>query len=324
MLASYFQTIQKRWRNGQWISTMELAVVLSLIALSMKFVSASEWCYQSQFSCNNTCTGPNVWQEIFQNCNGRSQSPINIVTRKVHRDERLTPFHFEGYQATFHGRLINNGHTVQLELPSGIRISGGHLTEKYKAVQFHLHWGKEGKPGSEHLIDGEQFPMEMHIVHIKEKYDSLSQAAKDRTGVAVLGFMFQESESNNEKYSPLVDALKRITEPSSNTTLTGVSLEMFIPPQKSLTKYFRYDGSLTTPDCAEAVVWTLFESTIPMSRNQLSAFYQLRFPDGKHMVQIYRPVQPLNGRVVYYSNGYISVASWVLLTSSVLFSSAVL
>lgn len=31
----------------------------------------------------------------------------------------------------------------------------------------------------------------MHIVHIKEEYESLSQAVRDRTGVAVLGFFFQ-------------------------------------------------------------------------------------------------------------------------------------
>lgn len=50
----------------------------------------------------------------------------------------------------------------------------------------------------------------------------------------------------------------------------GVSLDMFIPSEINRTKYFRYKGSLTTPDCAEAVVWTLFESTIPLSRNQVS------------------------------------------------------
>lgn len=31
----------------------------------------------------------------------------------------------------------------------------------------------------------------MHIVHIKEEYDSLSQALRDPRGVAVLGFLFQ-------------------------------------------------------------------------------------------------------------------------------------
>lgn len=31
----------------------------------------------------------------------------------------------------------------------------------------------------------------MHIVHIKEKYATISEALKDRTGLAVLGFLFQ-------------------------------------------------------------------------------------------------------------------------------------
>ncbi|KAM4742030.1 carbonic anhydrase 4b [Anableps anableps] len=306
------------------ISTMQLTGVLFFFALSMKISSAAEWCYQSQVSCNNTCAGPDLWQAVSQQCSGRSQSPVNIVTRKTVRDERLTPFHFDGYQEIFHSRLINNGHTVQLDLPPGIVISGGHLAANYKAVQVHLHWGNNGSPGSEHTIDGEQFPMEMHIVHIKEDYDSLSQAVKDPAGIAVLGFLFQESVSTNKKYTPLVDALKQIIEPSSNTTLTGVSLEMLLPPQGSLTKYFRYDGSLTTPDCAEAAVWTLFESTIPLSTSQLSAFCQLRFSDGTHMIQTYRPVQPLNGRHVFYSRGHVSAVGWVLLTMSVLFSTCTL
>ncbi len=31
----------------------------------------------------------------------------------------------------------------------------------------------------------------MHIVHIKEEYNSSDQAEKDPSGIAVLGFMFQ-------------------------------------------------------------------------------------------------------------------------------------
>lgn len=31
----------------------------------------------------------------------------------------------------------------------------------------------------------------MHIVHIKENHPNISEAVKDRTGVAVLGFLFQ-------------------------------------------------------------------------------------------------------------------------------------
>lgn len=56
-------------------------------------------------------TGPDLWGVVSQQCSGRLQSPVNIVTRRMLPDERLTPFHFIGYQDTFHGRLINNGHS---------------------------------------------------------------------------------------------------------------------------------------------------------------------------------------------------------------------
>ncbi|XP_070685601.1 carbonic anhydrase 4b [Pempheris klunzingeri] len=298
------------------------ALALFLFASSMTIASGADWCYQSEVTCNHTCTGPDVWAVVSQHCGGRAQSPVNIVTRKVLEDKRLTPFQLFGYQDTFHGRLVNNGHSVQLDLPPSIKIEGGNLNETYKALQLHLHWGKDGGPGSEHTIDGEQFPMEMHIVHIKEKYHTLSEASKDRTGMAVLGFFFQESTSANKKFDPLVNALKHITQPSNSTTLGGVSLEMFIPSQRNMTKYLRYDGSLTTPDCAEAVVWNLFEQTIPLSRKQLAAFCQLQFSDGKHMVKTYRPLQPLNGRQVYYSGVHVAVVSTVLLIMSVLLSSS--
>uniref|UniRef100_UPI0037E7CDC0 carbonic anhydrase 4b n=1 Tax=Semicossyphus pulcher TaxID=241346 RepID=UPI0037E7CDC0 len=300
---------------------MLLTFVLVLFASSGKIVSGADWCYQSQDGCSHTCTGPDVWGRVSRHCSGRHQSPVNIVTRKTLPDERLTPFDFIGYQEAFHGRLINNGHTVHLDLPSSIRIKGGNLAQPYKAVQVHLHWGKDGEPGSEHTIDGEQFSMEMHIVHIKEEYHTVSQALRDPTGVAVLGFFFQETDSANKKFDPLINTLRHITQPSNSTTLGGVSLEMFIPPLRNMTKYYRYYGSLTTPSCAEAVIWSLFENPIPLSRKQLAAFSQLQFPNGRQMVRTYRPVQPLNGRQVYYSGGHVTVISTVLLIISLMVSS---
>lgn len=56
---------------------------------------------------------------------------------------------------------------------------------------------------------------------------------------------------------------------TDNSTMLDLSLAELIPDFKSLNEYFRYDGSLTTPSCAEAVVWTVFEHTIPLSRNQV-------------------------------------------------------
>jgi len=50
---------------------------------------------------------------------------------------------------------------VQLNLPNGAKINGANLGSTYKAQQLHLHWGKNGGPGSEHTIDGEKYPMEV-------------------------------------------------------------------------------------------------------------------------------------------------------------------
>ncbi|XP_076002688.1 carbonic anhydrase 4b [Genypterus blacodes] len=296
------------------------AFALWVFVFFVKFVSGADWCYQSQIACNGTCTGPDTWVTVSRLCDGRAQSPVNIVTKRALPDQRLTPLTFIGYQRTFHSRLTNNGHGVQLDLPASNVIKGGHLDAPYKALQLHLHWGKDGGPGSEHTIDGEKFPMEMHIVHMKEEHISLSEALRDPTGVAVLGFFFQESMSANKKFDPIISALKNIKRPTNSTTLKGVYLDMFTLPQSDMLKYFRYDGSLTTPDCAEAVIWTVFEEAIPLSRKQLAAFSALQFSDGKPMVKTYRPVQPLNSRQVYYSSSHVAAISTVLLITSVLLS----
>lgn len=56
--------------------------------------------------------------------------------------------------------------TVVVELPNSMKISKGGLPATYKALQIHYHWGKDGGPGAEHTIDGEQYPMEVENMSI--------------------------------------------------------------------------------------------------------------------------------------------------------------
>lgn len=51
------------------------------------------------------------------------------------------------------------------------------------------------------------------------------------------------------------------------------------------------------------------EVSVMCVSSQLRAFSQLKFHDGKPMVDTFRPVQPLNGRQVYRSGGSVSLAS---------------
>lgn len=50
-------------------------------------------------------------------------------------------------------------------------------------------------------------------------------------------------------------------------------LKSLIPHEKNLTRYYRYAGSLTTPGCNEAVVWTVFEEPIELSQEQVTQKY---------------------------------------------------
>ncbi|XP_071386026.1 carbonic anhydrase 4a isoform X2 [Centroberyx affinis] len=297
---------------------MQQHLILPVILASFWTVcTGADWCYQSQFTCDHQCNAPEKWDQANGACGGREQSPINIITRKTLKDERLTPFQFSNYQQTFRSTIKNNGHSVQVAVTHLATISDGDLVTGYKAVQFHLHWGKNGGPGSEHTIDGEQYPMELHIVHMKQQYTDLKVALSDPNGVAVLGFFYEESNSANKKYEPIINALPSVKSTNGNTSLPPISLGQLIPAQQNLTNYYRYKGSLTTPGCTESVIWTVFESPIPLSRDQLRAFSALQFHDGKPMVGTFRPVQPLNGRTVRRSGAAAVLASAALLVASV-------
>lgn len=48
-------------------------------------------------------------------------------------------------------------------------------------------------------------------------------------------------------------------------------LSTLLPRAGRLSGYYRYQGSLTTPDCSEAVVWTVFEEPVEIGREQVRA-----------------------------------------------------
>ena len=72
---------------------------------------------------------------------------------------------------------------------------GGPLASSYQLLQLHFHWGKWNGRGSEHTINGERFPMEMHLVHqassLEWGVESATSPVNIPDGLAVAAFLWE-------------------------------------------------------------------------------------------------------------------------------------
>lgn len=86
-----------------------------------------------------------------------------------------------------------------------------------------------------------------------------------------LGSQREVREGASEPQRSLPSPTDGILSPPEMTTKMkkNISLSDLLPEEEKLRRYFRYLGSLTTPDCEEKVVWTVFEETIQLQEEQV-------------------------------------------------------
>jgi carbonic anhydrase len=215
----------------------------------------AHWVYDGEM-------GPYNWGKINKTCaEGKSQSPINIITKDTvaFNTSNALEFH-ESTQAVL-SHEVDNGHAIKItpDDDHGITIKGEH----YKLLQFHFH----GR--SENLINGRQYDMEMHLVH---------QNAKGE--LAVVAVMIEEGK-HNTVFNNVVDHIN-----GGDLNVVTASL---LPNDTE--HYYHFMGSLTTPPCSENVKWYVMKEAIQLDKKQIISFRV-------HHNYNYRPIQDLNGRQI--------------------------
>ena len=216
---------------------------------------AAHWGYEGEM-------GPEHWGKEFPTCGkGKSQAPLNIkgpfekVRFNVVPDYKLGPL-----------KIINNGHTIQVNVAPGskIRIDG----KAFDLLQFHFH-----RPSEEH-INGKPSAMVIHFVH-----------KNDSGELAVLGVLLQEGNEN-----PGIKTLWSYAPPKEGPEVAPDNVAFnptnLLPREM---EFFHYDGSLTTPPCTEKVKFFILKSQVNISKDQIT-----QFPFKMNA----RPIQALNDRKI--------------------------
>jgi len=287
---------------------------------------------------------------------GAMQSPIDLdpsMVATIHSPITYKNYFNGHFNKHFKGLLKFDGHTVSwyINHKNPAKVLGGNKwrfhspnirdgpyggstnTHAYYMWELNFHWGEVGQAtqGSEHTVGGNAYPLEMHMVHVEDRFISedgwvnFAGAKANADGVAILSILFYVNNKKVQNAQPLekiddeawkfhyhkgghgrsveekmdeeVDYYHEVNmrslhyglnqmkeaklknrEAAEEEVKLKLNIGAFIRKairngrDKTMSTYWTYKGSLTTPGCNEAVTWSVFQRALPVAQVQVNAF----------------------------------------------------
>ena len=147
--------------------------------------------------------------------------------------------------------------------------------QSFQLESFHFH------APSEHWLDGRPHDMELHLVHRNPETGNL----------AVLGVLVDGDAPRGPEPDPLCKFLGDVQNAEAGSEVE-FKPAMFLPEFPS--RYYRYEGSLTTPPFTSNVSWVVMAEPLHVSQEELADLKDL-------FEKPARPPQPLHRRFVLAS-----------------------
>jgi carbonic anhydrase len=227
---------------------MRFSAIAAIVFVVASYSAAQEtarWDYTGK-------NGPVNWGKLdpeYKACSsGREQSPIDIRGARLNKALPPIQFHYIAGSVTEE----NDGHTIVIHVNPGSYIVTDGV--RYELVQFHFHHP------SETTVKGKYSDMEVHLVH---------KSADGKLAVIAVR-LIEDQNRPNAVLATLWQSLPK-TAGATEIVTEMVNPGGLLPAERG---YWTYMGSLTTPPCTEGVRWFVFEQTLSLSRDQLSALFK--------------------------------------------------
>lgn len=316
------------------------STIATLLLLSKDTLASTGWGYDDMAA----------WSDDYSMCDNEDESPIDIITDDAIYNDDICSAQFDWdvdyTQQTF--KISNNGHSIVLQPVESSNIDPDHeldttlwdeegsefvsLSENENTIatfpnyfqpfgsehdsfclhSLHFHWGNSDEFGSEHLVNGHQYALEVHFVHYscahadltatlsafgtEEEVSALEEAGEDTHQLGVVGIFFdvREDESNpvfDTIFAHLDDFELPAEDGDAANVVSDIDLSELIPEDIATAGYYAYEGSLTTPPCTNIVRWHVMNARSWIGASQMEQFRELLSEEDHHIAPNYREVQ---------------------------------